>query len=176
MKNKKGVSVVVGYVILITFGIILSVIVYNYLKTYVPKDLLDCPGGVSLFIKDYECDLNTGQLNLTIKNNGRFNVEGYFIHGAEERSNKLATIDLSKNFSYNVPSGGSSPAGQSAVYFRTPVNNSLKPNEEMLSVFGGLTTGMEIIELIPARFQEENNIKRFVSCGNSKIREIITCS
>jgi len=42
VRNKKAVSAIIGYVLLVTMGIVMSVIVYNYLKTYVPADALDC--------------------------------------------------------------------------------------------------------------------------------------
>ena len=56
--KKKGVSAIVGYVLLISFGVVMSVIVYSYLKTYTPKDALTCPDGVSIFLKDYITNVN----------------------------------------------------------------------------------------------------------------------
>ena len=50
--NKKGVSVIIGYVLLIAFAILISAGVYAWLKTYVPREPLNCPDGVSIFVKE----------------------------------------------------------------------------------------------------------------------------
>ena len=56
-KDKRGISVMVGYVLLVTFAIIISVIVYNWMQSYVPQEDLECEDGVSLIIQKYNCDL-----------------------------------------------------------------------------------------------------------------------
>ena len=88
----------IGYVLLITFAVIMGAIIYQWMKTYVPKDSLDCPDDVSVFIKDIACEGSAGnfQLSLTLKNSGMFNIAGYFIHAANETGQELATIDLSQ--------------------------------------------------------------------------------
>jgi len=44
-KNKRGVSIVIGYVLLIAISIVISILVYQALKTYVPKEALECSDG-----------------------------------------------------------------------------------------------------------------------------------
>ncbi len=173
MKNKKGLSVVIGYVLLITFGIILSVIVFNYLKTYVPSDITACPDGVSIFLKDYNYNCTSKQLNLTLKNNGKFNIEGYFIHGTNSSNETLATINLAKYYGPNPPNLGMNSA--TAVYFFIPTNKSLTPGYDSFQTFN-LDGKVYSIEIIPARFQKEGSTMKFVSCGSAKIREVLTCS
>jgi len=34
-KSKKGISLMIAYLLLVSMGIVLSIFVYNYLKTYV---------------------------------------------------------------------------------------------------------------------------------------------
>jgi len=76
--NKKAVSVIVAYVLLISIAITLSVLVYNWLRFYVsPGNDIECPDGVRLVIKSYECGAN--QLNVTLENKGLFNVSGFII-------------------------------------------------------------------------------------------------
>ncbi|NCN52089.1 hypothetical protein GW931_03690 [archaeon] len=169
-KNKRGLSVVIGYVLLITFGIILSVIVYNYLKTYVPSEVTQCPAGVSIFLKDYTCSNN--QLNITLKNNGKFYLDGYFIHATNSSTSSLATVNLAKYFSPNNYEGRNS---STAVYFYVDSNKNLYPSYNSYAIFD-LPNQVYSIEIIPARFQKEGNVQRFVSCGDAKIREVITCS
>jgi len=170
MKNKKGVSVVIGYVLLITFGIILSFVVYTYLKTYIPSEIMGCPEGASIFLKDYSCTDN--QLNITLKNNGKFNLEGYFIHGTNSSEENLATVNLAKSFSESNFDGMNT---SSVVYFHVPVSNSLEPGDDIFHIFD-LKNKVYSLEIIPARFQEEGSTEKFVSCGAAKIKEILTCS
>ena len=161
---------VVGYVLLIVFVVFLGVVVYNWMKTYVPKGDLNCPEGTSLFIKDYNCTTNN-QLNLTLKNNGKFNVGGYFIRVTNTSGVGLATIDLSKN----ITSGEDflSPTG---VKFGG-AENSLLPNYDAIHVFDiSDYTNIYSVEIVPIRWQEEERRKRLVSCKTSIIRENLICT
>lgn len=172
-KKRKGVSAIVGYVLIITFGIIMAAIVYNYLKTYVPKDLLDCPESVSIFIKDYECQ--DGMLNITLKNNGKFNYAGYYIHGANNTNQKVATINLVENF-VNSSNLQARNVKDSYIMFSMRDENLMTPGTEIEHYFK-TTSNLQVIEITPVRFQKDGNIMRFVSCGkSSKIREEIICS
>ena len=89
-KDKKAVSVLIGYVLLVVFAVILAAIVYQWLRTYVPTEGLNCPDGTSIFISETSyCD---NQLNLTLKNNGRFDVSGYFLHASNSSGEDIGTI------------------------------------------------------------------------------------
>ena len=76
----------IGYVLLVVIAIVMSMIVFQYIRTYVPKDIVECPGGISVFIQEakYDCDADT--LEVTIKNNGRFNVAGAITKGRQDIS------------------------------------------------------------------------------------------
>lgn len=165
--KKRGISVIVGYVLLITIGIAMSLIVYTYLKSYAPKDALNCPDGVSIFLKEYSCDSDS--LNITIKNNGRFNFSGYFIKATNSATQEVATIDLSKNFTEPSKVVGNS------ILFSLQNTNLMGPDIEMNGSFN-LSQTLYMIELIPIRYQGEGKNLKFVSCGNAKIQEEINCS
>ncbi len=168
--KKRGVSPIIGYVLLVTFVIVLGVVVYNWMKTYVPSESLECPDGTSLFVKNYSCTGNS--LNITLKNNGKFNVGGYFIYATTSPEQELATRDISfyisENFSRLNPTG---------VKLLGEVN-SLKPNQEEAEEFdfSGANFTIYSIEIIPLRWQKESRINLMVSCKESKIRETISCS
>lgn len=168
IKNKKGISVMVGYVLLIAAIVAMGALVYTWLRTYVPTPSLECPDGVSIFISDYEC--SESELNLTLKNNGMFDIAGYFIHASTNESDEIATVDLSSLLS------GRGRIAQNAVIFISTENNPMGPNQEMRSTFFGLSGKIYLLEIIPIRFQEENNKLRLVSCGNAKIIEEVECS
>jgi cysteine-rich repeat protein len=165
INSKKGVSIMIGYVLLVSFAIIIGGILYNWMKTYVPKEALDCPDGVSIFVEEVICQ--GGNLNLTLKNNGRFDIAGYFIHATDEVGQKLATLDLSE---YII--GGGTLRLNSIVFDLD--ENAMEPAETKKSIFN-LPKNINSIDIIPIRFQVEDNKQRFVSCGNAKIREIVNC-
>ncbi len=170
MKNKKAVSIMIGYILLVTAAVVMGVIIYQWLKTYVPKEALECPDDVSIFIKDYICEGN--ELNLTLQNNGKFSVAGYFIHVKNESGQKIATIDLSKR----LITGGGEKNFSGAVIFAGEEENSFEPAEEASHKFDLTDIGnIYLVEISPARFQEVENEKRFANCGNSKIEEEIEC-
>ena len=167
--SRRGVSVMIGYILLITIAIIIGSVVYQWMKTYIPNDSLECPDGVSIFIKDYNCDGST--LNLTLQNNGRFNIAGYFIYVTNDSNQELATIDLSQNIT-----SGATNLSNSVIF--SPYNqkiNSFEPNDEKVNIFS-LGNKIYSIEITPARFQESDNKIKFVSCSNAKVKEKIVCN
>lgn len=175
MLNKKGISVMIGYVLLISFSIFISIIVYKQLETYVPKESLECPDGVSLFVKDYYYDCSASELNITIKNNGRFSVGGYFINAKNVSNEEIATYDISDKIK------------PSSLYLNPGVlfdlvsatQNSLDPQEERIHTYDLSTSilgEIKSIEISPLRWQTIEERKRVVSCSNAKIIEEISCS
>ncbi len=169
-KKKKGLSVMIGYILLITFGIIMSIIVYSYLKTYVPKDLLKCDEGSSLFIKEVNCSGTS--LNITLKNNGKFNIAGYFIHAANNSAQEVATVDLSSKV-HNDTLTGPIIMGSVVMFWTTP--NFLLPNQEKTHEYT-LDHVISQIQITPVRYENEGNLQRLASCGNAKILEDLYCS
>lgn len=83
VRNKNGLSNVVGYVLLISITISLSVLVYGWLRFYVSgDDIEECSDNVNIIIRSYQCfNPNAtgvgGRLIVTLKNKGLFNVDGY---------------------------------------------------------------------------------------------------
>jgi len=168
--NKRGISPLIGYVLLIVGMLSVSVLVYGWLKTYVPQEKIECSEGVSLFVKDIECTKNITnseiKLILNIKNNGLFNVDGFLIHATNDSVQKLATIDLS---SY----GG----GANEIILFNEGRVPLKPSEEEGYLFeiGSNLNDIKTIEIIPAKFEIVKGKKRFTSCGSAKITDVVNC-
>jgi hypothetical protein len=80
MKNKKGLSNIIAYVLLILIAIGLSSGVYFSLTRLVPSEKQECPSGTSLIISDIQCDSPTdGEINLVFENKGRFDIDGAYI-------------------------------------------------------------------------------------------------
>ncbi|MBU1136533.1 MAG: hypothetical protein KJ559_03420 [Nanoarchaeota archaeon] len=89
MKNRRALSGIVGYVLMIVIAISLSILVYGWLKDMLPKPGVECPEGVSISLEKYGCDILDKQINLTIKNNGLFDVYGVFIRISNESKGAL---------------------------------------------------------------------------------------
>jgi hypothetical protein len=77
MINKKGVSVMVSYILLIVIAVSLSAIVYGFLKLYIPKEKPECVDGINIIVQEAEC-INS-KLELTLQNKGRFKIDAVFI-------------------------------------------------------------------------------------------------
>jgi|TARA_B100001971_G_C18223406_1_gene558734 flagellin-like protein len=170
IQNKKGVSNIIGYVLLIVITMVISTIVFQWMKTYIPTDSIDCPDSVSVFVKDHNYNCIENQFNFTLKNNGRFDIAGYFIHGTNSSEQELAVIDLT---SYNELNS------KGIVIFDDDELNHLIPNNEINNIFDFSNNSfgqIYSIEIIPIRYQLINNKNRIVSCSNAKIKEIISCS
>jgi len=172
-RDKKGISIIIGYVLLVTFAIVIGVIVFQWMKTYVPQDQLSCPDGVSIFIDNYNCSSDI--LAITFKNNGNFDIGGYFIYATNSPEEELATIDISKN--NTQASSRLNPLGIKFGNTGTIITkNSFVPDAEETDQYN--LTGINnlySIEILPIRWQESNNRNVLVSCTEAKISEIIQC-
>lgn len=170
--GKKGVSIMIGYVLLITLAVVMGVITYNMLKTYIPRNAVECPDGVSLFIKNYSCQGT--EFNLTLKNNGRFDIAGFLIRVGNS-TEEFATRDLTQDMT-KLDSGEF--IANSVVIYKVG-SNGLTVGGENTSVFNLASTsltGIKLIEITPTRFQVQDNKQRFVICTNSILKDaLISC-
>lgn len=175
--NKKGVSIMIGYVLLVSIAIIMGGIMYTWMSGYVPTEELECPDGVSMVVTSYFYNCSNTTLNITIKNNGRFSIAGYYIKATNDSVQNLAAIDLSK---WALKTQDDMYKFADAVVLGSANSNEFYPGNETENVFdiSHLTGEIETIELIPVRWQrDENNKLRFLSCGDvTKYRELIDCS
>ena len=175
--EKKGISVMVGYVLLIVFVIIIGGIVYQWLKTYIPAQALECPDGVSLFIKEAEFNDSNSRLMITLRNNGRFNLAGYFIHATNSSDQELPIIDLSGYLNYT--DGPGRIYGNSVLFFDVELVsddlNLFAPGSEK-SYFFDIPPEIgepHLIRITPTRFQDVDERERFVSCSNAGAEQIV---
>jgi hypothetical protein len=173
-KNKKGLSEIIGYILLISFALIMSFIVYQGLITYVPVAKTECPDGTSIFVKSYTCTPEGYRyiLNLTIKNNGKFDIAGFFVYGTIKENQTIATTEIVPNIlNLNVEKVGN------AIVFGRGVEsneNVITLNDERTTKYN-LTQKIYSLDITPARYQREDKRLRMVVCGNAKISEKIIC-
>lgn len=168
--QKKGVSTLIEYVLLLAMAVVMGTIVYAWVHSYIPTEELQCSDGVSLYVDSYLYQCNTKNLTLNLSNNGRFDVAGYFIKATNSTAIELATIDLSsftngsQEGAVMIPGGGVS---------QNPLDADAKTQQKfnISTAIGNVTS----IEIIPVRYEEVNNKYRLLSCTNAKIVQEIKC-
>jgi hypothetical protein len=84
MKNKKGISAMLSYVLLVIVTIVVSGIVYTSLKLDVPQELAECNPETSLIIERASCNTNENITTLRIHNDGLFNIDGIFVRFSQK--------------------------------------------------------------------------------------------
>lgn len=171
LKNRRGLSVIIGYLLLVSFAMILSVMVYAWMKSYVPSDNPECPEGVSVYIERVNCtyDGTNYILNLTLKNNGRFKFAGYYIHATNSSEQQIATINL-----YEKLDDGGVKFGTS-ILFSQGNSNSLDINKAKITNFV-LDSSINSITIIPTRFEQTEGKIKYIGCSKAQIEEEVTCS
>ena len=83
IKNKKGISELVSYVLLIVLAIAIASGVYIWLTSIAkPSQAVECPD-VNLRLEEYECfksqGSQPGNITLHLKNTGKFDITGFRI-------------------------------------------------------------------------------------------------
>lgn len=78
--NKKAVSLMIAYIMIISIGVAISVIVYAWLKAEAEsyETPTDCDFGTSIILEDFFVD-GVPNANFDIKNNGRFRIHGVVV-------------------------------------------------------------------------------------------------
>ena len=77
INEKKAISEIISYVILISIVLFLSTVIYIWLKTASnATPATDCKEDTSVVVSSYQC---LGDVRLSIKNNGYFNVDGIIL-------------------------------------------------------------------------------------------------
>ncbi len=167
LQNKRAISEMVSYVLLIIIAVGVSGLVFAYIKFYVPKGQLpECPQDVGIVIKDYTCIMGTNpQLTLSLVNKGLLTVDAVQIKF--EKTERRIRQNINKG----------------PLYFS---NNGLKPGEEYITVpynVGTIVTspGSYTVEIQPAMYTDRikegySGGKEIAYCQNAIITQLITCS
>ncbi len=171
LRDKKGVSEMVGYVLLIVIAVTLSALVYSFLRLYVPGESPKCQESINLIVKDYSC--SNGQLNITLQNKGLFTVDGAYVRFGEA-GQKVKPLDLTKVKSgvdtftcilFNDPQPACRPIG---------LSSPLEPDKSVFRNYInlGITSGSREIEIEPVSLVKNKQ----VLCNQAIIDIPITCN
>jgi hypothetical protein len=174
MRNKKGVSVLIGYILLIVIAITVAVTVVAPALFKIAPDpdnpYNECPEDVSIIIESASCDEapNPNEIKLQIKNSGRFNIAGVYIRGSGD-VNEVPT------YQFNYANS------EVITWPRDSVDNVIKKGEEIPGLpdlnYKTLGTNLVKIEVVPFRFEErEGKQNEIVRCPNARIvQEVSGC-
>lgn len=175
-QNKKAVSELISYVLLIVIAIGASVLVYSALKLYIPKPGPTCQDGISLVISDfYSCKIetapNSANLTLSLSNKGKFTVDAAYIRiGRPDQKTTvwINAVNLSQYYLYYNSIKGL-PPGQ-----ETPMQ-TYKINDRTIQGTSPITiAGPYILEIDPVII--DKTTKKEAICKNAIITQEITCN
>jgi len=154
--NKKGLSEMVSYVLLVAIAISISVGVAVYLNLYIPKEKPECPPDTSLLIKDASCIAyydssnrpSKTELSFTLYNNGLHSIDASYVRFDKEERKSRKWI--------NNPSNPS--VGEENFYFYDPQAKEpgLSPGSEKKYSFqlSNFDEGSYTLETQPAIFSD----------------------
>ena len=160
--NKKGVSLMVGYALLIVIAIALAAIVYPYLKSIgVPIEKVECNPDISLSIENISCNRAGRSLSFNLLNRGLFNVTGVYIRFAEAERSIRPQINTGKEL-YLTGLVNPAPLGpwQETPLLNYHVSVSASPSEQEF-----------VLEVQPAIFKKSV----LVPCSNKIITQSVEC-
>ena len=156
--NKRAVSEVVAYVLLIVISLSIAGMIYAWLRFYVPGQEQKCPDNVAIVIKEHLCTIEKN-INITLQNKGLFNLSGFYIYISNETG---ALPILEPTFKSSSRPLSNSERGY--ILFESP----LLPGEEFDMVLSySMNNRIEEIEIEPFRWQD----KKVVLCRDAIIRE-----
>ena len=180
INNKRGVSEIIGYILMIAIVVVISIFVYGWLKTYVPQESLTCPDGISVSLPAVVYNCTSNGLNFSLSNEGTFSIAGYFIHATNDSTQQIASLDLSRY--YRGPPGN--PTGTSIMFSYYNVLDPGKAKDANYNSYNlsslyrspGIAAGtLKALEIIPIRYVDYNGKSRTTSCSSAKVTIPLTC-
>jgi len=165
VRDKRGMSVIVGYVLLIVLAIGMAAAVYSFLKFYVPKEQASCPESISLIVHNMSCEGNVFRISLV--NKGLFTVDGVFIKVGETGRTYKKLI--------NCPDPNSNSIENCNIYFANGyLASPLKPGNSWSSSFPYTQgVGMREVEIEPLVVLKNSTR---VLCERAVISRTIECT
>ena len=173
-KDKRGDSILIGYILLIVLAVTIVATIYPTLKKLIPKDEIKCPEGVSVTVESYSCESppeSGNDFSITIKNSVRFSIAGVYIRGAGAEE-EIAT--------YNLFESKTGLGGQPLEYWpENAIDNSVA-SEASISFtdsnsldYTGLAKDLKMVEILPFRIENQDGKNRFILCTDARIKQDI---
>lgn len=174
LKQTKAVSLMVSYVLLIVIGISLALMVYYWILPQINlEEMPKCPENVALIISTYSCDSTDNTITLNLKNQGRFDIDGFFIRGTDsDNEEAIPILGLSDPENTKITDG--------SYYFGAPNIAPLGPGiaypQKTFSYSFSGGSELKKIQIEPFRIQEDKRGKdRVVLCDTATITQEVAC-
>ncbi len=158
-KSKRGVSLIISYAILIGIVLAISIGVFIWLKDLANfQPVVSCKDGSSLSVSDYSCDGKS--INLSIKNNGRFGIDGFIL--------RVGDNELKTPITYlNVRSGQSGL--QSTLAGNALFQTKLDPSQTIDVVFTNQETNNRISKTVNYPFIKILQLQPYIFVNKQRI-------
>jgi len=176
--DKKGVSIMIGYILLVVFILAISAGIFQWLKSYVPGESFGCPDGVSLYVNNSVFNSETSTLSVSFVNTGTFNLRGYYINLKKTASDDIAATNISQYLIVET-SGGAAEILNSVTFAdkgqENPNDNNFLPGETETHYFDipeSITT-IYSVQITPTRFEETDGKVTFTSCANAITEQLV---
>lgn len=154
--NKKAISEVVSYTILVIIAIGLSIFVYQYLKGNIKDSGEVCPDSVYISIDAVLCNFTSAPgipptFGIVLTNRGFFNISGAHVRIAHEGASVKRQINNSQVL---FPGGPLAPGNAVQYYYNTAIN----PPGNIIN-----QVGPYVVEVQPVLLSKK---KKFVLCSS----------
>ena len=163
LQQRKGVSEMVSYALLVVIAIGLSILVYSFLKSYTPKNATECTDKVSISIESAACVGNS--LQVTLRNTGLFTIDAAYV--------RLGQAGKSAKVLVNNPG---QTAQRDSDYHLDSANGAkgLLPGQNSVPYDIGITRqGYNIIEVEPVIRSQITG--KDAACKNAIVTAPISC-
>ena len=169
LKDKGGVSLMIGYVLLIIIAISLSIAVYAFLVLYLPSEEPECSEDIKMVVESVGCAPAGGNKNIevTLSNRGLFKIQGVFIRAGEKDriGKKVLNNDRETRDVYDAAGGGGWLPGDPITLPPPGGNHYVLENYD-----GSLDYEVEIEPFV---VNEENG--HYVLCSHNLVTKPISC-
>jgi len=97
--RKRGISEMVAYIILVGIAIGISSFVFVWMTHYLPGgtngvETKSCPEGSTVLIKSSYCSAEDTELEIVLKNNGRFSLDGFKVWVNDKRDAGIGAYEI----------------------------------------------------------------------------------
>ena len=168
ISQKKAISEIVSYVLLVIIAVTISIFVFAFLKLYVPKDKPECKEGINLIIESAACTYGDGnsKLTLTLQNRGLFKIDQAFIKIGKPNQQVRLSVGSDRPYPLiTIKEGATSPGLDPSQSF-TISDISLPEN-----IVG--SEGDYILEVQPAHYTKGTDIESLALCKS--VTQTVNC-
>jgi len=175
IKNRRGISEMMSYVLIVIIVVGLFILVYAYLTLYSPKERFECTEDISLVLKDAGCSVlqakptcgittTTVDFTSVLENKGNHKVSGTYLRLGAPENDVKELINTNKLFFNHVDASGKTETGllpSTSTTFTTRYENPQS-----------ISAGILDLEIQPFVGTPE----KFSICSDSVVTQRVVCS